>query len=106
MLQIIPGINAYSSEYSLAPGEVFTTPSFIYTYSFKGKGQASRNLHHWALNYGIWKGREHRLTLLNNWEATFFDFDQNKLTALFDDAKKLGVALHRQQQVRECIVHL
>jgi len=33
------------------------------------------------------------LTLLNNWEATFFDFDENKLVSLFEGAKKLGVDL-------------
>lgn len=32
-----------------------------------------------------------RMTLLNNWEATYFDFDENKLVGLFDGAKKLGV---------------
>src|SRR2546428_5300585 len=93
LLQIIPGINPYASAYTLKPGEIFTTPAFIYTYSNKGKGKASRNLHQWALNYGIWKGKQHRQTLLNNWETTYFNFDENKLMNLFDDAKKLGVEL-------------
>src|SRR5690606_23176021 len=55
--------------------------------------QASRNLHKWALDYGIYKGREKRTTLLNNWEATYFDFDEKKLDHMFGDAKKLGVDL-------------
>ena len=46
---------------------------------------ASRNLHRWAINYGIMDGKESRLTLLNNWETTYFDFNEEKLTALLDD---------------------
>lgn len=92
-LHIIPGINSYQSAYSLQPGKPFDTPPFIYTYSTNGKGQASRNLHQWALQYGIWKGRTPRQTLLNNWEATGFDFDEQKLGKLFDNTKHLGVDL-------------
>ncbi len=55
--------------------------------------QASRNLHSWALNYGIWNGKEKRQTLLNNWESTFFNFNQDTLVNLFAGAKKLGVDL-------------
>ncbi|MBO9584345.1 MAG: alpha-galactosidase [Flavobacterium sp.] len=90
-LRISSGINPFASEYSLQPGEVFTTPSFIYTFSNKGKGQASRNLHSWAKNYGVKDGDKPRLTLLNNWETTFFNFDEKKLTEMFEDAKTLGV---------------
>ena len=92
-LRVISGINPFASEYVLQPGKPFITPSFIFTWSQNGKGQASRNLHKWAVNYGILDGRQPRLTLLNNWETTFFDFDENKLTGLFDDAKKMGLEL-------------
>ncbi|RYJ37483.1 Alpha-galactosidase [Flavobacterium anhuiense] len=90
-LRISSGINPFASEYILQPGEVFTTPSFIYTFSNKGKGQASRNLHSWAKNYGVKDGDKSRLTLLNNWETTFFNFDEKKLTEMFEDSKTLGV---------------
>jgi alpha-galactosidase len=92
-LRIIPGINPYASAYTLAPNTEFTTPAFIYTYSNKGKGGASRSLHHWARKYRIPQGEGNRLTLLNNWEATYFDFNEEKLSALFKDADKLGVDL-------------
>ncbi len=75
----------------MATNEKFTTPSFIYTFSANGKGDASRNLHHWATNYRLLDGKGSRLTLLNNWEATYFDFDENKLVGLFKGAKNLGV---------------
>jgi alpha-galactosidase len=92
-LRLIAGINPYSSEYSLPANQVFKTPSLIYTISNNGTGEASRNFHSWARNYRILNGQGDRLTLLNNWEATFFDFDENKITSLFKDAKNLGVDL-------------
>ena len=92
-LRVISGINPYASEYYLQPGEIFTTPEFIFTFSAKGKGQASRNLHKWARNYGVLDGNGERMTLLNNWEATHTDFTETRLVELFDEAKKLGVDL-------------
>ncbi|WP_316809170.1 alpha-galactosidase [Pedobacter agri] len=90
-LRITAGINNFSSNYTLKPGETFTTPSFIYTYSSNGKGQASRNLQNWARHYKLANGRGERSTLLNNWETTYFDFDEDKLKELTMDTKKLGV---------------
>jgi alpha-galactosidase len=92
-LRMISGMNPYASEYKLEPGKTFETPAFIFTYTKKGKGQASRNLHRWARSYGVLDGNKPRLTLLNNWEATHMDFNQDVLVELFDGAKKLGVDL-------------
>jgi len=92
-LRIIPGINPFASEYSLAPGKTFVTPSFFFTYSNSGRGEASRNLHRWAVNYGVMDGKQPRLTLLNNWETTYFNFNESKLSDLMDDTKTLGVDL-------------
>ncbi len=90
-LRLIAGINPFASEYSLAPNEVFKTPSLIYALSNNGTGEASRNLHDWARKYRLLDGQGERLTLLNNWEATYFDFDETKIKSLFKDAKDLGV---------------
>ncbi len=90
-LRVIAGINPAASEYQLAPGQEFKTPSLIYCYSENGLGEASRNMHRWAKNYRLLDGNGTRLTLLNNWEATYFDFDEKKLVGLFAGAKKLGV---------------
>ena len=92
-LRLIAGINPFASEYSLAPNEIFKTPSLIYALSSNGTGEASRNLHDWARKYRLLDGQGERLTLLNNWEATYFDFDENKIAGLFKDAKDLGVDL-------------
>lgn len=92
-LRVISGINPYGSEYSIQPGRIFKTPSFIFTYSNSGRGQASRNLHRWARNYGVMDGNGSRYTLLNNWESTYFDFNQEKLTGILDDTRKMGLDL-------------
>ena len=90
-LRVISGINPYFSQYPLAKGETFRTPEFIFTLSDKGTGEASRNLHDWARRHQIKDGKGDRMTLLNNWEATYFDFDENKLVSLIGEAKELGV---------------
>lgn len=92
-LRIIAGMNNYAASYTLAPNEEFTTPPFLYTLSDKGKGTASRRLQQWARNYRILDGKGNRLTLLNNWESTYFDFNEPKLAELLKDTKKLGVDL-------------
>lgn len=66
-------------------------PPFVYTYSNAGKGEASRNLQSWARNYKLLDGKGTRLTLLNNWESTYFDFNEEKLRGLLKNTKQLGV---------------
>lgn len=92
-LRVIPAINPYASNYELKKDEVFTTPEFIFTLSNQGSSQGSRNLHEWARNYSLKDGKGTRLTLLNNWENTGFDFNQEILANLMKEAKHLGVDL-------------
>lgn len=90
-LRVISGINPYFSTYPLDKGETFKTPEFIFTLSNRGTGECSRNLHDWARKYQIKDGEGGRMTLLNNWEATYFDFNEEKLVSLIGEAKELGV---------------
>ncbi|MDE6344839.1 MAG: alpha-galactosidase [Muribaculaceae bacterium] len=90
-LRVISGINPYFSRRTLKKGETFRTPDFIFTLSGNGAGEASRNLHEWARHHRVKDGTGNRMTLLNNWEATYFDFDQDKLISLIGEAKELGV---------------
>ena len=92
-LRVISGINPYASNYELKPQETFTTPEFIFTISDEGTGKASRNFHSWARDYQLKDGKGDRLTLLNNWEATYFNFDEKKLEDIMQEAKQLGVDL-------------
>ena len=90
-LRVIPSINPYASNYQLPANEVFTTPEFIFTLSYNGSSEGSRNLHEWARNYSLKDGKGTRLTLLNNWENTGFNFNQEILANLMKEAKHLGV---------------
>lgn len=90
-LRVLSGINPYFSQYRLAKGGSFRTPEFIFTLSRKGTGEASRNLHDWARRYQVKNGMGDRMTLLNNWESTYFDFDEKKLITLIGEAKEFGV---------------
>jgi len=92
-LRVIAGINNYASHYALKPKTPFVTPKFTYTLSTKGVGEGSRNFHRWAKNNRLVDGNGERLTLLNNWESTYFDFDEKKIFHLLENTKKLGVDL-------------
>ncbi|MDR6944323.1 alpha-galactosidase [Mucilaginibacter pocheonensis] len=92
-LRVIAGINNAAAEYHLKPAQEFATPALVYTFSNQGKGDASRKLQRWARQYKIVDGEGSRLTLLNNWESTYFDFNESKLAELLRDTKKLGVDL-------------
>lgn len=92
-LRVISGINPYASYYELEPGQVFRTPEFIFTRSDAGAGKASRSFHDWARRYQVKDGLGERLTLLNNWENTGFNFNEEKLLTLMEEAAHLGVDL-------------
>lgn len=92
-LRVLAGINPDASTYTLDRGRTFKTPEFIFTLSTQGTGQGSRNFQRWALNHRLYMAQEDRMTLLNNWENTYFDFDEKKLNNLFGQAKNLGVDL-------------
>lgn len=92
-LRAICGINPEDSEYSLAPGETFTTPAMLWGRSDTGTGDVSRRFARWGRRYGMRDGDRPRAVLLNNWEATYFNFDEPRLVSLFDGAKDLGMEL-------------
>lgn len=92
-LRALCGINPYASAYFLKPDTTFTTPTMIWAWSKAGLGDMSRKLHAWARDYGIRDGHQPREVLLNNWEATGFDFDFRRIADLYAPAKKMGVEL-------------
>lgn len=87
------GINPFASAYQLKPKETFTTPTMIWAWSANGLGEMSRKLHAWARDFGLRDGHKPRTVLLNNWEATGFDFDFNRIVSLYDPAKAIGTEL-------------
>ncbi|MEI9960444.1 MAG: alpha-galactosidase [Limisphaerales bacterium] len=87
------GVNPFASAYHLKPNETFTTPPMIWVWSANGLGEMSRKFHAWARDFGMRDGHETRAVLLNNWEATGFDFDFKRIVGLYDPAKEIGTEL-------------
>ncbi len=92
-LRALCGINPYASAYRIAPGQRFETPKMVWAWSNQGTGILSRNLHRWVRDHALREGDTPRAILLNNWEATYFTFDEQKIISLFDGAKSLGMDL-------------
>ncbi len=91
----VAGINHFGFEYNLEKGETFQTPEAVLTYSDKGYGGVSKNMHAFVQNHivrGEWKHKE-RPILLNSWEACYFDISESKLTKLAKAGKDVGIEL-------------
>ncbi|MBO7397148.1 MAG: alpha-galactosidase [Bacteroidales bacterium] len=92
-LRVLSGISPYASAWKLKAGESFVTPAMLYTWSDKGGGGASRNLHRWARNYGVYGGAKIKPTLLNSWEGAYFSFTTETLLRMIDDAAAMGLEM-------------
>lgn len=84
------GSNEVAADYKLANGEYYQTPKLITTFTDQGKGQASRNLHRWARQYGLRNGDQERPILLNSWEGAYFNFDEHTLLGMMDNLADMG----------------
>lgn len=93
--RVMMGVNPFGFDWKLAPGEVFQTPEAVVVYSSEGMGAMSRAFHRLyrtRLARGCWRDRP-RPVLLNNWEATYFDFTEDQLVSIAGAARKDGVEL-------------
>ncbi len=93
--RIMAGIQPEGFLYTLQSGESFCSPEAVLSYASGGKNAVSLNMHAFVKNH-IVRGEhkeKQRPILLNNWEATYFDFTQSKLVKLAKEAKNLGVEL-------------
>ena len=89
------GLAPETFRWTLAPGESFTTPEAVVVWSDRGLGGVSDTFHalyRERLARGVWRDRP-RPVVLNNWEATYFDFDHDRLVAIATAARDLGVEL-------------
>ncbi len=95
MTRILMGIHPTGFEWQLNPGETFTTPEVICNYSSEGIGGMTRQFHEVYRHHLIRSPYLHakRPILINNWEATYFDFDTEKLLAIAKEASKLGIEM-------------
>lgn len=89
------GLQPFDNNWILEKGEIFSTPEVVLSYSSLGLTGLSNQLHYFVRNHilrGEWQNKS-RPILINNWEATYFNFDENKLLALAEEAKKVGIEL-------------
>jgi len=93
LIRINGGINDFGFSWTLNPGETFSTPEAVLVYSDGGLGQMSRTYHDLYRNYLINERFAHELRpiVINNWEATYFNFDIPKLCAIIDTVKGSGI---------------
>lgn len=94
-MRVMSGINPHCFLWKLKGGDRFVTPQAVMTYSTEGINGVSENMHSFV-NEHIVRG-EHknadRPIVINNWEATFFNFNSRKIHSLARRAKKLGVEM-------------
>ncbi len=94
-IRAVMGIHPEGFEWLLTPGDEFAAPEVVLTYSHNGIGQMSRNLHDFYRGHLIRSKYLHkkRPVLINNWEATYFDFDTDKLLAIAKSAAEHGIEM-------------
>lgn len=89
------GVNDTDFSWKLDPGCCFATPESVLTYSASGLGTMTRQFHDFWRGHMIRSRYLHRdrPILINNWEATYFDFNTDKLLAIAQEAKKAGIEM-------------
>lgn len=95
MTRVMMGIHPDTFEWPLNQGESFQTPELVMVYSDEGLNKMSQSYHELyrtRLARGVWRDRE-RPILLNNWEATYMDFNEEKILDIVTKAKEVGVEL-------------
>ena len=92
-IRLVCGLDDEEFLWKLAPGETFVTPEAALSYSEKGLTALSdqfQKAYHANLIRSPWKDKK-RPTLVNNWEATYFGFDAEKLLKIAGEAADLGL---------------
>lgn len=87
---LLAGINEANSEYRLGRGETFVTPPLALTYSDRGTGGVSRNIHRWARRYKLAHADRPRKILLNSWEGVYFDINEEGMHRMMDNIASMG----------------
>lgn len=92
--RVAVGLGDEDFEYTLAPGESFTSPEAVMTFSGKGIGQVSRNLHRFTNRHILPRRKDpRRPILINSWEGFYFDINADLILDFAKDAKHCGFDL-------------
>lgn len=94
-IRAVMGIHPADFSWKLLKGESFDSPEVVITYSADGLGTMTRNLHDFYRNHLIRSKYRNtkRPVLINNWEATYFDFNTDKLLAIAKTAAEHGIEM-------------
>ena len=93
--RVLLGIHPHCFDWKLDPSEEFQTPEAVMVYTDQGLNHLSQTFHRLyqkRLARGYWRDRV-RPILINNWEATYFDFTEDKLVEIAEKARECGVEL-------------
>ena len=93
--RVVTGINPRHFSWKLDSGSTFQTPETVLVYSedgFNGMSRVYHTLYRTRMCRGEWRDRE-RPILINNWEATYFDFNEEKILSIAKGGKELGVEM-------------
>lgn len=89
------GINPFDFSWLLEVGKGFQTPEAVMVYTQNGIGEMSR-IYHKLYSQNLCRGKfknKVRPILINNWEATYFDFDEEKIESIAKEGRELGIEL-------------
>ena len=93
--RLVAGIHPRHFSWHLHAGESFQTPEAVLVFSengLNGMSQSFHSLYRERLCRGEWRDRQ-RPVLINNWEATYFDFNPEKILAIARAGKEIGVEM-------------
>lgn len=94
-IRAVMGIHPADFSWKLESEESFYTPEAVLTFSAEGLGKMTRNFHDFYRNHLIRSKyrNQKRPILINNWEATYFDFNEEKILKIAEQAQKLGIEM-------------
>ncbi len=93
--RLVMGIHPDFFSFELGKEGYFTMPEVVMTYTHKGLGELSR-IYHKVYRKNLCRGKYkeiRRPILINNWEATYFDFDADKLVSIAKDSAEIGIEM-------------
>ncbi|MBA4687117.1 MAG: alpha-galactosidase [Candidatus Galacturonibacter soehngenii] len=94
-LRCVIGIHPQDFCWKLEKNQSFQSPEAVLTYTVEGMGGMTRNFHDLYRKHlirGNYSNRK-RPVLINNWEATYFDFNTKKLLSIAKEASRLGIEM-------------
>ncbi|MFS0925990.1 alpha-galactosidase [Enterococcus durans] len=92
-VRLMLGIHPEQFTWTLDQGAYFEAPECLFTFTENGLNGLSQESARFVEKHVIspyWQKRD-RPIVFNNWEATYFDFDEEKLLALAKESHSLGM---------------